>query len=248
MLGPEAQPRVLSDFTHKVFQVGEVAVATYGWAFLDGRNIAGHMAQFVASEEAGTPEETAERLRDYFKKRIEDHLSKHEQDAEIAKEGDQLGFLVAGYDSDVGRTYDLLLPSGEISQWGDTVEGTGAAWRGQTDVIQRLIKGVDIGVLSYFAEEDGLVTEVGALQPLIDKLEYVIPFGSMNLQDAIDFAVFCIRTTIDAQRLTYGYSGAVGSWPGVGGPIEIAAVRGSGFEWVQRTTLTGERPAGLAEI
>ena len=42
---PTDQPqRVLSDFTHKVFRVGNCAVATYGFAFLLGRNVAGHMA------------------------------------------------------------------------------------------------------------------------------------------------------------------------------------------------------------
>src|ERR1700674_4216165 len=42
--------RVLSDFTHKVFQVGNVAVASYGFAFVNGRNIAGHMGDFVRTE------------------------------------------------------------------------------------------------------------------------------------------------------------------------------------------------------
>lgn len=35
--------RVLSDNTHKVFQVGQFAAATSGWAFLLGRNIATHV-------------------------------------------------------------------------------------------------------------------------------------------------------------------------------------------------------------
>jgi hypothetical protein len=44
--GPAGQYRVLSDFTHKVFKVGDYAVTTYGWAFLLGRNIAGHFSEF----------------------------------------------------------------------------------------------------------------------------------------------------------------------------------------------------------
>jgi hypothetical protein len=72
----------------------------------------------------------------------------------------------------------------------------------------------------------------------------------MNLQDGIDLAVLCIRTTIDVQRLTLGPLAIEPdfSWPGVGGPIEIAtATATGGFRWVQRTTLQGERPAGVAE-
>ena len=38
------------------------------------------------------------------------------------------------------------------------------------------------------------------------------------------------------------------SWPGVGGPIEIATVTAAaGYRWVQRTLVQGERPAGVAE-
>ena len=72
----------------------------------------------------------------------------------------------------------------------------------------------------------------------------------MNLQDGIDFAVLCIRTTIDVQRLTLGPVATTPefSWPGVGGPIEIATVTPRrGFGWVQRTSVQGERPAGVAE-
>ena len=66
--------------------------------------------------------------------------------------------------------------------------------------------------------------------PLLDECSYRIPFDSMNLQDGIDFAVLCIRTTIDVQRLTLGPLATAPefSWPGVGGPIEIATVTATG--------------------
>ena len=84
----------------------------------------------------------------------------------------------------------------------------------------------------------------------LDACGYRIPFDSMNLQDGIDFAVLCIRTTIDVQRLTLGPFATAPefSWPGVGGPIEIATVTAQhGFGWVQRTSVQGERAAGMAE-
>ena len=49
-LGNHRMLRVGSDFTHKVFASGEVAVATYGEAFVDDRSIASHMAEFAAVE------------------------------------------------------------------------------------------------------------------------------------------------------------------------------------------------------
>ncbi|MGH9262274.1 MAG: hypothetical protein ACRD08_20640, partial [Acidimicrobiales bacterium] len=92
--------------------------------------------------------------------------------------------------------------------------------------------------------------ELRALAALLDACSYRIPFDSLNLQDGIDFAVLCIRTTIDVQRLTLGPVATTPefSWPGVGGPIEIATVTAArGFGWVQRTSVQGERPAGMAE-
>jgi hypothetical protein len=82
--------------------------------------------------------------------------------------------------------------------------------------------------------------------PLLEACRYRIPFDSMNLQDGIDFAVLCIRTTIDVQRLTLGTVAMAAdfSWPGVGGPIEIATVTAAaGYRWVQPTVVQGERPA-----
>ena len=92
--------------------------------------------------------------------------------------------------------------------------------------------------------------ELHEVMPLLEGCRYRIPFDSMNLQDGIDFAVLCIRTTIDVQRLTLGTVAMAAdfSWPGVGGPIEIATVTAAaGYRWVQPTVVQGERPAGVAE-
>jgi hypothetical protein len=62
------------------------------------------------------------------------------------------------------------------------------------------------------------------------------------LQDAVDFAIVLIRTTIDVQRFTNGFKGQPGKFPSVGGPIEIAVIDQGGFRWVQETKLAGERP------
>jgi hypothetical protein len=61
------QSRVLSDFTHKVVKVNNFAIATYGWAFLLKRNIAGHLANFTRSTADGvTLQELADRLAEYM--------------------------------------------------------------------------------------------------------------------------------------------------------------------------------------
>jgi hypothetical protein len=244
--------RVGSDFTHKVFESGRVAVATYGDAFVGGRSIASHMAEFavVHSGNCEQPGPTAQRLADFFGDRYDRQASDDPDDVSppaIAA----LGFLVGGYDAaGVGEAWEVVLPDRIVERIATTTEGGGAAWRGQSDVITRMVRGSDLELLERLASAHQLQRELHSLTPLLDACTYRIPFDSMNLQDGIDFAVLCIRTTIDVQRLTLGPVATLPefSWPGVGGPVEIATVTApAGFAWVQRTKVQGERPAGLAE-
>ncbi|MDQ1402366.1 MAG: hypothetical protein QOG03_682 [Actinomycetota bacterium] len=252
LTGVNSHRRVLSDHAHKVFQVGQLAVATYGWGMLLDRNIAGHIGEFARSfgeDPQFTPETLARALAAYFQELMNKHIG---ADYDKLLPGvDELGFIVAGYDGQSGAIWEVGLPSGTVQLQSQTQTG-GALWRGQPDVIVRLVKGYDIVALKgrVGAGPAETTKALDALEPDLLSLEYVIDFQRMNLQDAIDFAVLGIRTTIDVQRLTLGRACDTElSWPGVGGPIEIAAVtpRG-GFKWIQRTSLQGERPAGTAEL
>jgi hypothetical protein len=257
-LGNHRMLRVGSDFTHKVFESGGVAVATYGEAFVSDRSIASHMDEFAVVEAGNCdhPGPTAQRLADFFGDRVD------AQWAGAAGEGGDeagppppdvaaLGFLVSGYDgAGVGEAWEVTLPDRRVTQLATTANGGGAAWRGQSDVVTRIVRGADLELLTRLAEVNDMHDRVDAVMPLLDECGYRIPFDSMNLQDGIDFAVLCIRTTVDVQRLTLGPFATAPefSWPGVGGPIEIATVTTTdGFRWVQRTSVQGERPAGLAE-
>lgn len=246
-LNDQAPVRVLSDFTHKVFQVGQHGIATYGWAFLEEGNIAGHVARFVAGDPsvAGLPiTALADRVTSHFGDMIDLHV---QAGLDALPPFDPLGFLVAGYENGLGMVFEVTLPSRTVNMLFDTANPS-AAWRGQTDVIGRIVKGVDYEHLLPLVHQRGKANELQALQDELDALEYLVPFGQMNLQDAVDFGVFAIRTTIDTQRLTHGTTGAPGSWPGVGGPIEILTITPTGgAAWVQQTTLQGERRAGEAE-
>ncbi len=244
--------RVGSDFTHKVFESGRVAVATYGDAFVGMRSIASHMAEFAVVEAGNCnhPGPVAEKLAAFFGDRY-DAQAADDPDDDSPPPVAALGFLVGGYDAaGVGEAWEVILPDRIIEPIATTADGGGAAWRGQSDVVTRLIRGSDLELLERLADAHQLSAELYKLTPLLDACGYRIPFDSMNLQDGIDFAVLCIHTTIDVQRLTLGPVATTPefSWPGVGGPVEIATVTATGgFSWVQRTTLRGERATGLAE-
>jgi hypothetical protein len=244
--------RVGSDFTHKVFESGGVAVATYGEAFVADRSIASHMAEFAVVEAGNCdhPGPTARKLADFFGHRYDEHVARSPDDAPPPGVA-ALGFLVSGYDdAGVGEAWEVTLPDRSVEAIATTANGGGAAWRGQSDVVTRIVRGSDLELLERLATAHDQTDELRAVEPLLDACSYRIPFDSMNLQDGIDFAVLCIRTTIDVQRLTLGPVATAPefSWPGVGGPIEIATVTPRrGFGWVQRTSVQGERPAGMAE-
>jgi hypothetical protein len=246
--------RVGSDFTHKVFESGGVAVATYGEAFVSDRSIASHMDEFAVVEAGNCqhPGPTARKLADFFGDRYDEQVAQADDPDGAPPPGvAALGFLVGGYDdAGVGEAWEVTLPDRAVEQIATTANGGGAAWRGQSDVVTRIVRGSDLDLLGRLAAAHKLTEQLDELEPLLDACSYRIPLDSMNLQDGIDFAVLCIRTTIDVQRLTLGPVAAAPefSWPGVGGPIEIATVTaGGGFRWVQRTSVQGERPAGMAE-
>lgn len=57
----------------------------------------------------------------------------------------------------------------------------------------------------------------------------------MNLQDAIDYTIFLIRTTIDYQRFATMV-------PVVGGDIDLAIItHHAGFKWIQYKEYVGEQ-------
>lgn len=217
--------RVLSDYTHKVFKIDDkIGVASFGYAFLRRRNIAAHIDDFIRSKPSQDLEGLVSDLHQYFTEEFAAHVNDFPNEAAAPGEA-RLGFLVVGYDDEgVGHSYDVLIPLDQHSENHNTRDKPGAAWRGQTDVIRRLVKGSDLDLLQVRAAAVGLEDHVTALGDLFQGLEYVIPFDAMNLQDAVDFAEFAIATTIATQRFVYGTMAEPGSWPGVGGPVEIGIV------------------------
>jgi hypothetical protein len=117
---------------------------------------------------------------------------------------------------------------------------------GQVDVFARLIKGYDPQLRLYTCAKldttvtsdtlDSAITDttVDTLELDWDDFRYDIDYTTMTLQDAIDFAIFIVRATIEAQRFN------LNALQGVGGTIDIAVITADGFQWIQRKRLNGE--------
>jgi hypothetical protein len=239
--------RVGSDYTHKVFEVGRVAVATWGEAFVLGRSVSSHMADFAEAEggKCAHPEGAAERLATWFGDLCDQDVP---TEAELAWGAAplELGFLVGGHDEfAIGEAWEVRLPARTVELVATMAAVGGSVWRGQNDVVYRILEGYDVDLLGGLVRQAGYQRQYADVRLLLERCTYRIPYEAINLQDAIDLAVLGVRTTADVQRLSLGPLAMADefAWPGVGGPIEIATVTPrDGVAWVQRTTLRGERP------
>lgn len=151
-----------------------------------------------------------------------------------------INMIVVGIDKDkVGRAYSISVPKG-ITIERDTKQ-CGALWVGQTDVLARIIKGYAPEIESLNFVKEALAQNNAATTGQLNKMEYIINWGTITLQDAIDFCVLMTRTTESIQRFSDGTMLAPGGIAGVGGEIDIAIITPEkGFTWLKKKKLKSE--------
>ena len=183
-----------------------VGISSYGAADIEGVPIAGYMDSFITAklEDQPSARDVAQRLLEHF--------------AAFTPVPKTL-FHVAGYargaDQVEQEVWGVNVEQGEVSRLG--VAGQqGVSFGGEADILSR--------ILSPAAQLDADGTVVGSFP------HYQMPFQFFTLQDAIDFAVFAIRSTIDAIRFEPRPKT-------VGGPIDVLVIRPSEAFWVQRKQL-----------
>ena len=164
----------------------------------------------------------------------------------IQKDGvagvEQLQFIVAGFNTDGSHYASMVYVPGKVEPKRDSTkkgQEYGASWIGQIDVVSRIVLGFDgrIGNLPILQKA---ASEIGPqnVQSQLRSLEYVIQWGTMTLQDGIDFSTLAIGTTTAIQRFSDGIAGDPGDMPGVGGPIDVAVITADkGFVWVSKKNL-----------
>ncbi|HUT43145.1 MAG TPA: hypothetical protein VMW95_02320 [Desulfobacterales bacterium] len=164
---------------------------------------------------------------------------------------DGIILLVAGYNKDGSHeVYSCYIP-GEIRKKRDSKEKGkeyGASWIGQTDVVSRIVLGFDgrIGNIKFINEATQRLGQEEVNKQLRN-LEYVIQWGTMTLQDAVDFCALMVQTTSAIQRYSDGIAADPGGMPGVGGLVDVAVITpGKGFVWVSKKKLkVGENEIDL---
>lgn len=165
-----------------------------------------------------------------------------------------LQFMVAGYNKDRSHQAAMVFVPGTVDSKRDSTkkgQEYGASWIGQTDVVSRIVLGFDgrIGNLPIIQKA---TVDIGSpeVEKQLRSLEYVIQWGTMTLQDGIDFSTLAIGTTTAIQRFSDGVMGDPGDVPGVGGPIDVAVITpDNGFVWVAKKNLkAGDKELDLEII
>ena len=173
---------VNSDVVTKTFllEKQQVGISNFGADLLNGIPISSYIQSFLEEEVVAADDVTtiSKKLVDYFRNSFPD------ADA---------GFHVAGYKKEnkisVPYIYSCHVAKNEVVRRNIKQDGSlsyGATWSGQIDIIQSIISPVII------MDSRGKEKIIKAPAPII--------WDAMMVQDAIDFAVYAIRTTIDTMR------------------------------------------------
>ena len=197
-----------SDSNYKTFLTPNgVGISTYGAADISGVPIGGYVESFIndiVAPKALTVEQVADEILKYFK---------------AQQPVPATFFHVAGYKK-TGNTSEQHVWQVSVAQGTKTKLNPpgeqGAWWGGESDILSRLI--LPVG----FLDPAGNVKE---RHPIFN-----IPWGFFTLQDAIDFATFAVRSTIEALRFQPRAKT-------VGGPIDVLVIKPTGASWVQRKEL-----------
>jgi 20S proteasome alpha/beta subunit len=155
---------------------------------------------------------------------------------------DIIEILVAGYNNDGShQVYSIRIP-GEINLLRNSNQKNneyGSSWLGQVDVVSRIVLGYDGRIVNVPFVKDAIVTSGNdQISTQLQGLEYLIQWGTMTLQDAMDYCRLMIQTTSAIQRFSDGIRADPGDMPGVGGPIDIAVITpDKGFVWINKKKL-----------
>jgi len=199
---------VNSDAVMKTFllEKQKVGISYVGQDLLGGIPVAGHVKRF--SEEIIEDSDDVKSIA----KKITEFVSKKWEEVNIR-------FHVCGYKKEdkVSVPYVFYCSVGsEPSRKNAKKDGSlayGSTWSGQADIINGLINPIVI------TDQQGNKKVVKPAAP--------VAWEAMPLQDAIDFSIFAIRTTIDTIRFQARPKT-------VGGPIDVLVLTPDSCKWIQK--------------
>lgn len=206
---------VSSDFVYKTLLLPKqgVGISTFGESILGKVTIESHIKRFQ-EEKLGDKDDIfgiAQKLLEFFRKRSPNAST---------------AFHIAGFKKESGMSvphvYHCQVSQNEIRRL-NTKPGTdevvyGSSWGGQADVIAGILTPAQL------TSPDGKMQKV---------VKAPVVWEAMPIQDAIDFAIYAVRTTIDTIRFQARPKN-------VGGPVDVLLLTPEKTSWIQRKEYRGE--------
>jgi len=207
---------IITDTATKLFllEKQKIGISTCGQSFLNNISISSHIKNFIEKELTDDDDviTVANKLFEYFK-----NLSVYNEN---------ISFHVAGYKKEnkasVPYVYFLNIKDSLIKRLNidsDNKINYGMNWSGEIDILECILKSVTI------LDEKGNEQIIKKVAPVL--------WEAMTLQDAIDFSIYAIRTTIDTIRFQARPKT-------VGGPIDVLLITPEGAKFIQKKELHGE--------
>lgn len=215
---PEGNPfkveTVNSDAVIKTYllEKQQIGISSFGQDLLGGIPTASHIKRFIEEELRTNDDVTT------VPKKLVEYLRKSFPNADA-------GFHIAGYRKEgkvsIPYIYSCHIAKNEVGRRNIKPDGSpayGATWSGQGDILSSILIPVTI------KDEQGNDKVIRSPAPVI--------WDAMSLQDAIDFSIYAIRTTIDTMRFQARPKN-------VGGPIDVLVLTPDETKWIQRKELHG---------
>lgn len=212
-----------------------VGAITYGQAVIPGENrtAESYLPEFEASLKSKKRlpiEDFAQALSDFFVDQWKSVPANYT--------GDPMVFQVAGYDEKAayGRGFEFSVPSKPAPNERVPAGQFGIVWGGQTDIVDRMIKGYGLKLPGKIASTLKLnATQKSQLATLLTAEEWQFPIHVMALQDCVRLVLAVMRSTVTMQQLAV-------TKRGVGGPVDLVTVtRTEGIRAVQFKEVFGEQ-------
>ncbi len=198
-----------SDTTYKTFLApNNAGISTCGAAAIAGKPVAGYIEEFLnihVTRETKVSE-MAHKVLEVFRS--------------FAPVPD-ITFHVAGYERNEGvvdqKFFRVYIASNKVEEIDVTSQG--AAWNGEAEILSRLLNPYWVQVVG----KDGTPRFKQQNPPAIS-------WNFFSLQDAVDFSMYSMNTTIETMRFQVRLKT-------VGKPIDILAIKPTGAFWIQRKEL-----------
>jgi len=203
---------IASDYTYKtsLLKKQRVGISVYGNALLGKIQMESHIKRLEEERlNDGDPvDKVVDKLIVYFKEKFPDT---------------DTAFHIAGFKKEKGvsipHIYACHVGRNERNRVNFNQSKNqvmyGCSWGGQSDVISTILKPHEI---------------LGPENKPIPAPRFPIIYDSMNVQDAIDFAVYAVRTTIDTMKFQARAKN-------VGGSIDVLLLMPEEDKWIQRKEL-----------